>query len=102
MILSSLCSPVQPITNIVPLVLVLAVSLIKEAFEDRVCMHLFTWDCAYVYLGWCILVPFTYVVIRDIIILSEVLFLPLEYIRGQGGQPNSNALVILTIALELV
>jgi len=28
-------SPVQPITNIVPLVLVLSVSLIKEAFEDR-------------------------------------------------------------------
>ncbi|KAG0584958.1 hypothetical protein M758_3G246700 [Ceratodon purpureus] len=28
-------SPVQPVTNIVPLVLVLAVSLTKEAFEDR-------------------------------------------------------------------
>jgi phospholipid-transporting ATPase len=28
-------SPVQPITNIVPLVLVLGVSLIKEAFEDN-------------------------------------------------------------------
>ena len=27
-------SPVTPITNVVPLVLVLAVSLIKEAFED--------------------------------------------------------------------
>jgi phospholipid-transporting ATPase len=29
-------SPVQPVTNVGPLVLVLAVSLIKEAFEDRV------------------------------------------------------------------
>jgi phospholipid-transporting ATPase len=28
-------SPVQPVTNVGPLVLVLAVSLIKEAFEDR-------------------------------------------------------------------
>lgn len=30
------CSPVHPVTNVGPLVLVLAVSLIKEAFEDRV------------------------------------------------------------------
>lgn len=30
-----LCSPVNPITNVLPLVLVLAVSLAKEAFEDR-------------------------------------------------------------------
>ena len=29
------CSPVNPITNVLPLVLVLAVSLAKEAFEDR-------------------------------------------------------------------
>lgn len=32
----SLCSPVHPITNVVPLSLVLLVSLIKEAFEDWV------------------------------------------------------------------
>lgn len=31
-----LSSPVAPITNVAPLVIVLAVSLIKEAFEDRV------------------------------------------------------------------
>jgi len=37
-ILLLVCSPVQPITNIVPLVLVLGVSLIKEAFEDNVSM----------------------------------------------------------------
>lgn len=30
-------SPVHPVTNVGPLVLVLAVSLLKEAFEDRVC-----------------------------------------------------------------
>lgn len=36
MTLLSMCSPVQPVTNIVPLVLVLSVSLIKEAFEDHV------------------------------------------------------------------
>jgi hypothetical protein len=30
------CSPVNPLTNIGPLILVLAVSLMKEAFEDRV------------------------------------------------------------------
>jgi len=29
------CSPVSPITNVLPLVLVLSVSLAKEAFEDR-------------------------------------------------------------------
>lgn len=29
------CSPVNPITNVLPLVLVLSVSLAKEAFEDR-------------------------------------------------------------------
>jgi hypothetical protein len=28
-------SPVNPITNVLPLVLVLSVSLAKEAFEDR-------------------------------------------------------------------
>ena len=29
------CSPVSPITNVLPLVLVLGVSLAKEAYEDR-------------------------------------------------------------------
>ncbi len=28
-------SPINPLTNLVPLVIVLAVSLAKEAFEDR-------------------------------------------------------------------
>ncbi len=29
------CSPINPLTNLVPLVIVLAVSLAKEGFEDR-------------------------------------------------------------------
>lgn len=47
----------SPITNVLPLSLVLIVSLVKEAFEDWVSAALYVY-CVCVFLGLCLLIVF--------------------------------------------